>query len=290
MSETSKLTDITLDQIQTRCGYPKIDPIRQVYYAEFNVGKEDFPGRYDPLPVDIVTRLLRRMSRPYAGRPVQSIQAALSMLEELRSTGATNGVLKPVQIDQPENGTAPAEPEESAAQAKSQPEKNAAPFSAQWMYEGFVAIWFMPLLEKAYYIGVFIAMGGLWYYLEWIGAGVAAAYFLVSRKAMLMAKDKEVKESAKLGLAAVVIMEFAAWFIHFAMYNLLLWRKAGELPWKIVDHVKVDGVMQDVNATPGTVAFCLATFMSAVCAYSVWQMLTITSEKADNEYWASRGI
>ena len=281
------LSTLTIDAIQTACGYGKIDPIRQVYYSEFNVGKDDFPGRYDKLPVEVATRLLKRMSRPYAGRPATAIQAALSMLEILQ---AGNGLEKPQEAPAEKQApTANSEPEQAAA-AVTQSENPVPLFSSRWFYSQAVYIWTMPLLEKAYYIGVFIAMGGLWHYMDVIGAGVAAVYFLVSRKAMLMAKDKTVRESAKLGLFAVVVMEFAAWFIHFAMYNILLWERAGELPWHIVERVKVNGAMIETNATPGTVAVCIASFMSGICAYAVWQMLSITSEKADNDYWAERGI
>lgn len=272
--------------------------MRQAWYACFGTSTA-FPKAGEEIYASAAELYLSRLARPYPGKKAVTIEGATRLLASMRGGGAPVSKIQweTVTINRrPENGTVKRERRASAPLAvkgevvpQSRPEK--APEASvwqKWVASKVRGLAEMSTLEWVYYTGISVTCYAIIDLLAWVGALYSLFYFLASRKAMNMAKDRRTRGSAGYGVLLVFLMELAAWFLHFPMFNSLIWDRVDRLPWKNIERVadpEVQGLFITQNTVPGTYAFFLSTFMSLVCFFAVWQTLNLTKERAIVEDW-----
>lgn len=244
------------------------------YKREF---KQEHPGFDFVLQPAQVEALLSRMSERTTRRTPEAATAAQELLAEFRAGRHQNGHLESAKTEtaqQPatfsvkparRRATAPVKRTISAT-AQAAPAPEPAPQPAQRRKWPTVS-----MLDVVYYTTIGTAVYGLWFTLKEMGLAFAVPYCLVSLHALRMAKNPESRQTARAGVAAVVVLEVLTFFVHLVLFNLRAVQaaKAGTLPF----------LYWDDPSTPWYIACVLAGMFSAAGVYAVAVTFSLTSEK-----------
>lgn len=262
---------MTLRHIATHIGVTAESAGRN-YKREF---KREHPGFDFVLQPAQVEALLSRMSERTTRRTPDAATAAQKLLDEFRAGKHQNGHLesaKPETLQETatfstkpsrRRVTAPAKRTvETTVQATPAPDQQPAQ-RRKWPT--------VSMLDVVYYTTIATAVYGLWFTLKEMGLAFAVPYCLVSLHALRMAKNPESRQTARVGVAAVVVLEVLTFFIHLTLFNLRAVQaaKAGTLPLMYWENI----------SAPWYIACVLAGIFSAAGVYAVAVTFSITSEK-----------
>lgn len=132
----------------------------------------------------------------------------------------------------------------------------------------------LSLLDVVFWFTVCLTGWGFYTFFGVWGIGVWIVYALIAIHAMIMAQNPRLRSTARAGLAAVVGLEIIAFCVHFAMFNLAIWRIGGDLkrgeilPFRIFEHLDY----------PFYIAVVFAAILSAGNIYAVSVKMNITKE------------
>ena len=154
--------------------------------------------------------------------------------------------------------------------------------------------WFVSKIEmigdwNGYTWTTIIATGavvyGLVLYLDAIGILIGALYGLALIEAVRAARNPKSQNEKDWAIFAVLVLELFSGFVHFAWLDFKLWERASRLPF----HFTSDRIIRNAsgkiieriseNATPGTIGVVLATIISGLSIYAIWQQMNRTTDK-----------
>lgn len=261
---------MTLRHISTHIGVTAESAGRN-FAREFGQPHPGFDAVLRPAQVEA---LLSRMSERTTRRTPEAATAAQELLSEFRAGKHQNGHLesaKPESVREqatfsPKPARRTTAPAKRTVEATVQATPAPAPQPAQRRKWPTVS-----MLDVVYYTTIATAVYGLWFTLKEMGLAFAVPYCLVSLHALRMAKNPESRQTARAGVAAVVVLEVLTFFVHLVLFNLRAVQaaKAGTLPllyW------------EDPSA-PWYIACVLAGMFSAAGVYAVAVTFSLTSEK-----------
>lgn len=288
------MKQITARQIQQAHGFSELEPVRKVFVRLFN-GRHEWPGGDEPLPHEVAVELLQQMATPTTRRSPESAAIAADLLVQI--TGKEDGeVVVPEQpkkqphpietlgpfpkserrkvrdkIDRKEQnpgGTVGALQDLTAAIQGERKKREPGSFE-RWLRS-------ITALDIVFAVTILTAIYGLWYNLREMGLAFAVPYSLISFHAMRMAKNNRNLKTARAGIAAVVILEALAFFVHLSMFNLRVVQIAqkGNLPFEYSAWGSLEA--------PFYIALVLATLFSASGIYSVGVTFSMTKERHDD--------
>lgn len=245
------------------------------YAREFGQPHPGFDFVLQPVQVEA---LLSRMSERTTRRAPEAATAAKELLAEFRAGKHQNGhatlEMKPARSHDSEILREFGALSEKPARRRAAPAKRTVsePTPAPALQPAQRRKWpSVSMLDVVYYTTIATAVYGLWFTLKEMGLAFAVPYCLVSLHALRMAKNPESRQTARAGVAAVVILEIFTFFVHLVLFNLRAVQaaKAGTLPllyW------------EDPSA-PWYIACVLAGMFSAAGVYAVAVTFSLTSEK-----------
>jgi hypothetical protein len=243
------------------------------YAREFGQPHPGFDFVLQPAQVEA---LLSRMSERTTRRTPEAATAAQELLAEFRAGKHQNGHLegkemKPARSRDSEILREFAALSATRRRAKAQ-EKRTIPAPSPVTQPAQRRKWpTVSMLDVVYYTTIATAVYGLWFTLKEMGLAFSVPYCLVSLHALSMAKNPESRQTARAGVAAVVVLEVLTFFIHLTLFNLRAVQaaKAGTLPF----------LYWDDPSTPWYIACVLAGMFSAAGVYAVAVTFSLTSEK-----------
>lgn len=194
---------ISFEDIRLACGYAKRDNLRQI------LTRLKYPAEIDwnePRQADEVLPILRILAQPRPNKEQKVIHGAASLIERIVSY---KHEAPPIEASHPIE-----EPTKDKEVVRGGPNGFA-------MFRG----WFIGLteLDIAYYFCIGATIYSLLYVIKDMALFVGPVYFLISRHALRMTKDRHSKRTASGGVAMVWALEFIALFVHWNMFNLRLW-------------------------------------------------------------------
>lgn len=226
---------ISFEDIRVACGYTKRDNLRQI------LTRLKYPADIDwiePRQADEVLPLLRILAQPRPNKEQKVIHGAASLIERIVSHKPEAAPIEPAQ------------PIEEPTRVKEA--ARGGPYFSLAMFRGLTE------LDIAYYFCIGATIYSLLYVIKDMTLFVGPVYFLISRHALRMTKNRHSKRTASGGVAMVWALEFIALFVHWNMFNLRLWESCDDLAldWETYPSVifVVAGVLSVMLAGGGVYA------------------------------------
>jgi hypothetical protein len=197
---------ISFEDIRIACGYAKRDNLRQI------LTRLEYPADVDwnePRQADEILPLLRILAKPRPNKDQKVLSGAASLIERIVSY---KHEALPIEPPQPIE-----EPTRVAEVVRGGPSFSLSVFRG------------LTELDIAYYFCIGATIYSLLYVIKDMAFFVGPVYFLISRHALRMTKDRHSKRTASSGVAMVWALEAIALFVHWNMFNLRLWGSKEDL-------------------------------------------------------------
>lgn len=241
-------------------------------WQEYLPGSQ-LPGDHSPADMEDLKTFLKGMSVSRRGRSSMITLAAVNLLKEIEQPAEPAKEVVP-EVRQEEIKPASELPISSdlRSSAGSYPEES---FFVAWLKNLNRWVKSLTALDFVFFLTMGVADYGLVFLMKEMGFIWASVYTLVSFHALSMTKKSHAQMTAKSGIAAVVVLEIFAFFVHVAMFNLRAWQaaKEGQMPFSPYEYPQA----------AFWISVALAALLSGAGIYAVSTTLSLTTESVEAE-------
>lgn len=261
MSNLNGKMTISPEQIRIACQYPKRDNLRQVLAKHWGQTKFDWNKQH---PVEDMLPILKQLATPYPNKDPRVVNGAMSLINKIFESKTE------------------AEPEPASQPHEAEPEPASRPTTAKigglsWIRGEFSDF---TELDAVFYLCMLATVYGLWFLVKDMALFAGPVYLLIGRHALKMTKKRKSQQTAERGVFIVLLLEFAALFIHWNMFNDRL--------WKYRDMVAIK--WHDYPESFFWMAGAMALLLSGGAFYAVSTSLALLKERIQAEdYEAEHG-